>query len=99
MLREQNLLMIDWTILLADLCSPARSGVIHHSVVHLVGLSVEPAKQMHSSSSSSAAKRSDTCHQNSHQVAFLLVQSQSADGDSDHEQQQQSDGDADIHGV
>lgn len=50
MIEKLNYLMIDRTFLYADLCPPVKGRVIHHPVVHHVGLSVEPAKTRHSSS-------------------------------------------------
>lgn len=49
-LPKQNPLMIDWTFLCTDLCSPVKCWVIHHPVVHHVRLSVEPANNTNSSS-------------------------------------------------
>ncbi len=53
--RETKLLMIDWTFLCADLCSAVKRWVIHHPVLHRVGLSVETAKKMRPSPPASSS--------------------------------------------
>lgn len=52
--------MIDWTFLRADLCSPVKAGVIHHTVHHRVGFSVGPSDTLITIFITSAAKNDIT---------------------------------------